>query len=403
MYGSLHELDLRSLLELLERSQATGQLLIQAASAFSPSDLGSLASEDHSFWLLSLSNGQITYAVDGNLRQYQRLQDYLRRYQVETVVERLPKTDRVALPRNFLQATARSLPEYNYLWVLLEHHVLTATQGKQILEHIVHETMFDLLSLQQGFFRFQSNTVVEPQLTTLEISPLLTQVMRELQQWKQLSPYVTSPEQCPLLTKNHELKQALTPSAYRSLAVACQGELSLRRIARYLNKDLLTISQALYPYIQRGWLQMLAEEEALPSQSIQEASATTKMVYIGQENEVRDQIEYILKSKGYLPMIIDDPIDALSMIARSQPSLVFCALELSTWSGEQLSYSLRNLPTLSQVPIILVTPENPDPIRLTRAQLLGVTEILVPPIQDSDLLHLLRTHLNPKDQQHQFL
>ncbi|MDR9402730.1 MAG: response regulator [Halothece sp. Uz-M2-17] len=403
MYGNLHELDIRSLLELLERCQATGQLLIQTASVFPNSDHWSIPSQDDSFWLLSLSNGQIAYAVDSNHLQYQRLQDYLRRYQVESAIERLPKIENMRLPTNLLQVTGRALPEYNYLWVLLEHHVLTAAQGREILQHIIHETLFDLLSLHEGFFMFQSNTVVEPQLTTVEITPLLNQLMRQRQQWKQLYPYITSPEQCPLLTKNDELKQALTPSAYRSLAVACQGELSLRRIARYLNKDLVTISQALYPYIQRGWLQILAEEDVPIEPPVVTGPTPINIVCIGAENDVRNQIEDILQRQGYLPVITDDPIEALSIVARSRPSLIFCALELSIWSGEELSYSLRNLPDLTQVPIILITPENPDPIRLTRAQLFGVTEILVPPIQEADLLSLLRTHLKVKDLDHQIL
>lgn len=393
MYGSLHELNIRSLLELLEREQATGQLLIQSVPS-----LSSAHSLQPSFWLLSLSRGQITYTINKNYLLYQRLQDYLRRYQVEAAMERLPSLENIPLPSNLVSATGRSLPEYNYLWGLLEHHVLTADQGKQILEHIVHETLFDLLSLQEGSFIFQDNIVFEPQLNTIEITPLLHQVMGQLQQWKQLYPYISSPEESPLLIKNQELQQALTPSAYRSLAVACQGELTLRRIARYLNKDLLTISQALYPYVQRGWLQMLPPETG-DEPGISSATSSTppvstvKIAYIGQETPVRNEIVALLTQEGYPPLLIADPIEALSEIARSQPSLVFLALDLFPWSAEQLTESLKHIPPLKTTPIILVTSETPDPLRLLKSQLLGITEILVPPVNESQLRLLLKTYI----------
>jgi len=397
MYGSLHEFDIRSLLEWIERGQYTGQLLIETTSAFPSQNQSSPTGTKPSFWLLFFSKGQLTYTINQNHLHLQRLQDYLRRYQVEATVEYLPKIENIPLRINSFKTTGRVLPEYNYLWVLLEHQILTSEQAIQILEHIVHETLFDLLSLNQGHFIFERKTVLQPQLTTIEVTPSLRQVTRELQQWKQLYPYITSPEQCPLIIKTNELKQALTFSAYRSLAVACQGQLSLRRIARYLNKNLLTISQALYPYIQRGWLQLLAEEElwtelSVDSSTIDQSPSSNQVVCINEEKQVSQQIKDILKSQGYTTTIIDDPISALSLVARSQPCLIFCALEISTWSGEQLSYSLRNIPTLATTPIVLLIPETLDPLRLIRAQHLGVTSFLAQPITETDLLKILHEY-----------
>ncbi len=397
MYGSLHEFDIRSLLEWIERGQYTGQLLIETTSAFPNQKQPFSNGAKPSFWLLFFSNGQLTYTINQNHLHLQRLQDYLRRYQVEATVEYLPKIENIPLPIHSFQTTGRVLPEYNYLWVLLEHQILTSEQAIQILEHIMHETLFDLLSLNQGYFIFERKTGLQPQLTTIEVTPTLRQIIRELQQWKQLYPYITSPEQCPLIIKTNELKQALTASAYRSLAVACQGQLSLRRIARYLNKNLLTISQALYPYIQRGWLQLLAEEElwaesSRHSSTIEQSPSSNQVVCISKEKQVNQQIKDFLKRQGYTTTIIDDPLSALSLVARSQPCLIFCALEIATWSGEQLSYSLRNIPTLAMTPIVLLIPETLDPLRLIRAQLLGVTSFLAQPITEKNLLKILHQY-----------
>jgi len=384
MYGSLHEFDIRSLLELIERNQSTGQLLVEKAASFPEQ-------EGCQFWLISFKDGEIAYATNHNHQPLQRLQDYLRRYQVESALERLPKIESIFLPLTSRSPIGRALPEYNHLWLLLERHVLEADQGKQILENMIHETLFDLLSLDRGYFVFQNHTPLQPQLTTVNIGLILSKVTRELQQWKQLHPYITSPEQCPLLTKSNELQQALTPSAYRSLAVACQGELSLRRIARYLKKDLLTISQALYPYIQRGWLHLL-EPQQEASQTAK-APSMPKVLCVDEKHELSNQVGYLLEQQGYGKIIVNDAIEALSVIVRSQPSLILSPLEMSVFSGEELCHCIRSLPAFANLPIILFVPEYPDPLRLAKARLLGVTEFLPQPVQESQLLWMLRRYL----------
>lgn len=402
MYGSLNEIDICRLLELIERGQRTGKLLVEIPSSIATHQFLLSQQEsgnwcDNPFWLLFFTKGQLTYAVNNTHLPLQRLQDYLRRYQVEAALEHLLKTETIPFSVTELDHTARVLPEYHYLWLLLEHHVLTASQGRWILLSMVHETLFDLVSLPQGHFVFHSNTVFQPELTQIEISPLLRQVTRQLQQWKQFHPYITSPEQCPLLTETNEVQKNLTSSAYRSLAVACQGQLSLRRIARYLNKDIVTISQALYPYIQRGWLTLLNSQKPSEPAAKEQGTASTvflsKVICVHELGKICDQIEYMLEEQGYSPIILNDPIEALSVIVREQPHLLFCSLEMSALAGEQLGKLLRGLPSLANLPIIFVTPDHPDPLRLTKARLLGGTRFLIPPIQPSNLSQVLKTYL----------
>ncbi|PSO48471.1 MAG: response regulator [Cyanobacteria bacterium SW_9_44_58] len=393
MYGSLSEIDIPNLLELIERGQRTGQLLVEIPS----SQQESTPSCDNPFWFLFFTKGQITYAVSNAHLHLQRLQDYLRRYQVESRLEALLETETSQFSATELHLTGRILPEYDYLWLLLEHKVLTASQGRQILSSMVHETLFDLVSLTQGHFVFQSNTIFQPELTQIEIYPLVKQVIRQLQQWKQLSPYIASPEQCPLLRETEQVQNALTSSAYRSLAVACQGQLSLRRLARYLNKDIVTLSQALYPYLQKGWLTLLNSQQPPEKTAAEKGTASTvflsKVICVHELGKICDQIEYMLKEQGYRPIILNEPIEALSVIVQEQPNLVFCDLEMSALAGEQLGSLLRHLPSLAKLPIIFVTPDNPDPLRLAKARLLGGTAFLTPPLNSSNLSQVLKTYL----------
>ncbi|BAZ80756.1 MULTISPECIES: response regulator [Sphaerospermopsis] len=51
-------------------------------------------------------------------------------------------------------------------------------QDRNIIYGLVHETLFDLLSLHQGSFIFDLGTALVPQLTSLEITPLVTKMAK---------------------------------------------------------------------------------------------------------------------------------------------------------------------------------------------------------------------------------
>lgn len=396
MYGSLQEIDLRSLLELIENGQRSGQLLIESSSL--PLFEEELDSKDRpNFGLIFFKDGQITYAIDRFSPPRQRLQDYLRRYQVESALERLPPEKNPPQYNTTFPITPRNIPEYNNLWLLLEHHVITAAQGRQILQNLVQETLFDLLSVDQGNFILKNYTPQEPLLTQIEISPAMSKVMRQRQQWQQLYPYITSPAQRPLLTKGSELKKSLTSSAYRSLTIACQGQLSLRRIARYLNKDLITISHALYPYIQQGLLKLLGttEQEVISSPSNGEESSRSllKVICIDEEQNFGQSLGTFLEQLGYKPLILSDPVAAISVIVQEPPHLILLTSEMSNFSGEVILSLRQAHPHLNKIPVILLTPENTDPLQLTKLQLLGVSECLTQPVQESELLRIVKRHL----------
>ncbi|MFP4134554.1 MAG: DUF4388 domain-containing protein, partial [Halothece sp.] len=72
MYGSLRDIDIHTLLELIEHRECSGQLLIEASSNHI---------SQSNFWLIYFHYGQIAYAFSNTSFPLQRLQDYIRRYQ----------------------------------------------------------------------------------------------------------------------------------------------------------------------------------------------------------------------------------------------------------------------------------------------------------------------------------
>ena len=120
MQGQLAEIDIRSILQLIELGQRTGELYVEAYPTAGTSiavDTRTANTLSPQSWLVFWRNGRIVYAgtTDGQLN---RLKGYLHRYELKDVLDTL---DVPAI------ATFNS-PEYGYLWALLENHTLTPQQ-----------------------------------------------------------------------------------------------------------------------------------------------------------------------------------------------------------------------------------------------------------------------------------
>lgn len=403
MQGTLNEIDIRSILQLIELGQRTGELYVEAYSSSHDSlqDASSLNSslleeappplEEECFWLVFFINGQIAYAADRSSNNLRRLRDYLRRYKVEDTLVDLPSSPTASI----------NTPEYACLWLLMENHVLSPAQGRSILASMVKETLFDLLSLRQGSFSFEIGPMLAPQLTTLESGSCVTEIVKQVQQWKQFYPHLQSPNQCPILASPTELREALPNNAYQSLEYWADGQTSLRQLSRYLNRDLLAIARAIYPYVQRGWIQ-LASDVLTPSADTVAAglethpwtakTQTPHIVCIDDDATIGKTVEYILNPQGYRSTIIGDPLEALSVVFKLQPDLILCDIAMPQLDGYELCAMLRSSTAFRQTPIVMLTGKEGFVDRL-RARMVGATDYLTKPFGASELLMLIEKYI----------
>ena len=182
MQGSLNEIDLRSILQLIELGQRTGELFIETFGSSTRGEEGIVSqerwlgqgdgqrsrSEDSRGWFVFFVSGRIVYAADHNYGQMKRLRDYLRRYDV---VDQLKYFNDSAIATN-------NNPEYAYLWLLLEKNILNPAQARTIISCMVQETLFELLNLRQGAFTFELGNALDPPMISFEIGALITQITK---------------------------------------------------------------------------------------------------------------------------------------------------------------------------------------------------------------------------------
>jgi twitching motility two-component system response regulator PilG len=394
MQGNLNEIDICSILQLIALGQRTGQLWVEAHNSYQNHKLsredtlpnGAVTESKPISWFVFFLNGQIVYCQAGE-SSLSRIDDYLRHYRVE---QRLNKMQLATLE-------STNSPEYAYIWALLEQNIITPKAARNIIHGLVHETLFDLLSLHQGSFIFDLGAALVPQLTSLEIKYLVTKITKQVQEWKQLYPHIQSPEQLPVLADIARLTDSLPPAAVDKLQHWADGKTSLRQLARYLNRDILTVAKAIYPYVQQGWLQLVYSVTSAPNTQIPSwerlENHKGRIVCIEDAIAICEIVESILTQQGYEAISITKPLEALSLVFQVKPNLILCDIAMPELDGYEICAMLRHSTAFRLVPIIMLTGKEGF-IDRVRARMVGATDYLTKPFTDKELLMLIEKYIN---------
>ena len=383
MQGTLNEIDIRSILQLIELGQRTGYLEVEAFGLYRDSR----SRLQERFWFVFFLNGQIAYAADSN-SSLSRLRDYVRRYRVDMTLN----------SKSVPAIASTNAPEYGYLWALLENHVLTPAQGRSILQSMVHETLFDLLNLHNGSFIFEIGPALAPQLMTLEIGPLATKIVKQVQEWKQFHPHIQSPEQCPIIADADKLRQALPNNTFKILEHWADGKTSIRRMARFLNREILPVARAIYPYVKQGWVQLLSPTPNLPQRepTLFPETGSKSIVFIDDGIATCKAVEYTLKQHGYAVAAISNPVKALSLVFQLKPDMILCDIAMPELDGYEICAMLRRSTAFRQTPIVMLTSKEGF-IDRVKARMVGATDYLTKPFGDSELLMLVEKYVGKSE------
>lgn len=377
MQGNLQEIDIRSILQLIALGQRTGELFVEI---YRRDRQGGSSPATPDSWFVFFDNGKLVYAADGasGALKLQRLRDYLYRYRLASALKEA----------DFSAVAVTHVPEYGYLWSLLEQHVLSPVQGRAILRRMIRETLFDLLGLHDGKFTFETSVSLAPQLSAFEVEPLVKDIVKQVQLWKQLHPHVRSPEAMPVIVDETPLHNVLKPEAIALLEKWANGQTSIRQIARYLHQDIAMLAKAIYPYVQQGVVQ-LALPIAATTGGVQDQ--TPYVLCIDDGLVLRQTVEHILTHYGYRVASIGDPIEAVSLAIRSRPAIILCDIAMPELDGYEICAMLRQTSLFRQTPIIMLTGKDGF-IDRVRARMVGATDYLTKPFGPQELVTLLEKY-----------
>ncbi|MFS8819254.1 response regulator [Synechococcus sp. W60.1] len=372
MQGKLQEIDIRSILQLIELGQRTGELFVEASPSV--------------YWFVFFLNGRIIYAseTEGNIA---RLRDYLHRFKLEAALEEIQIPHKAAV----------NAPEYNRLWSLLESHKLNPNQGKQILLGMVREVLFDLLSLHHGSFIFEAGSPLAPQLTTFPVTPLLTEIVAQVQEWKKLHPYIQAPNQAPTILNPIPLQQHLPAPVFKALSEWSDGKTSIRQMSRYLGRDTLTVAKAIYPYVRQGAIQLsepVLIAEPKPSRPLKPSDKPSHILCIDDSMAIQKTVEFILQNEGYQVTTIGNPLKALGQVFLLNPDMILCDVAMPKLDGYELCAMLRKSSQFRETPMIMLTGKDGFTDRI-KARMAGANEFLSKPFAEKELLTIVESYVGP--------
>jgi twitching motility two-component system response regulator PilG len=405
MQGNLHDINICSILQLLESEQKTGTLYVETEiSSFNlpqkhnctviNTEIDCLPSTKprsrQRNWFIFFVVGQIVYATDSHSQDLLRLKNYLDFYQKDRVLEQLTN----------LSDNSTTPPEYLAILLLLQQQLLKPIQTQKIIQNIVKETLFELLISKQKKFIFTSDFSPLPQITNLRTSSLIGIIKNQVSLWKQFYPYIRSPHQYLAIREPEQLRLYLSKQTYQTLSDWTDKKASLLQSSRSINCSVVQLAQAVYLYVRKGWV-TLSDNARDKSLGFFPETVREKPHIICIDNDVTNgkKVEYILKQKGYDLTIVKNSLEALSIILAIRPTLILCNINMPQFSGYELCAMLQHIQICQQTPIIMLADRD-DFIDRVKAKLVSATDYLTKPFTKNELLALVEKHLgsiDPKD------
>ncbi|OIP75147.1 MAG: two-component system response regulator [Oscillatoriales cyanobacterium CG2_30_44_21] len=353
MQGTLREIDVSTIIKLIELGQRTGELLIESSNG--------------KFWFLFFDRGELLYATeaDPNLT---RLQDYLHGLGLDYALDRLAVSK---LGINVL--------EYGQIWSLLESKVINLDQAKKILEKMIKEVLFDILGLYQGSFVFEVSPTLTPKISRLKFSQISSDYSRQLQCWQKFHPFLESVDQVPSLLNSEALPE---------LSPWIDGKNTVRQLSRYSDWDICKVGQYIYEAIasHQVLVSALSDSAVKPTEE-----RSPRILCIDDSVTICRAVEYILHNHGYQVMAIASPTKALSLIFQHKPDLILCDIAMPELDGYELCGMLRKSSAFAKTPIIMLTGKDGF-IDRVKARMVGATEYLTKPFGERELLTTIEKH-----------
>jgi CheY-like chemotaxis protein len=115
-----------------------------------------------------------------------------------------------------------------------------------------------------------------------------------------------------------------------------------------------------------------------------------RILIVDDDEEVRVAVSGVLRRAGYETVVATNGLDALEEVARhGAPALLVVALTMPVMNGKQLLGERRKFSHLAGVPVIVIAEASREDV-----DDLGANEVLVPPIDPSELLAAVRRHVD---------
>jgi two-component system, chemotaxis family, response regulator PixG len=410
------DVTVESLLKQLANSHASGCLQI-SCEAFS-----SLR------FFLYLWEGKLCYATN-SLAPFERLERHLRRLsnQNSQLSSQVIKEVRQKVDNNLGNYTNNPSDYQGILWLVLEKKCLDSKEVITLLRRIIREVIESLFCLPQGLiYKFVKQSQPLAKLGSFDINSYIEQCQKRIQAWQIFTTHVQSTyERLYLVSESTNSIPNLTAEQKKTLCQVLKG-LNFRQISALIDKDELIVARLLYPAIIDGSVIIRSPKQPfdkLPDlpvsnlfenitadieewsitngeskqnvsskETIQVVNKKWKIACVDDSMAMQEKVRNILDHGMFLIAKITQPMNALTELLEFKPQVILLDIDMPQISGYELCSLLRNHHEFKSTPIILLTGER-GLVNLTKSKLVGATDYLVKPFEQSSLFNVLFKYL----------
>ena len=203
-------------------------------------------------WLIYIEQGKIIYATH-SVEPFDRLERQMRRLhqQIPLVDNEVRVQMRLVFEHEDNHHLPNQLPEYEAInWLVTEQHLLPE-QATLLIQELVKEVIESFILIKTGTYELTDPLENFPVICKLDVTDIMEKCQNQLQNWRYLGRYISSPYQRPYLLVSSKFQDKRLPPLKDNITNWMKG-FSLRHLAIIMNQDELQLALGLYPYIVKG-------------------------------------------------------------------------------------------------------------------------------------------------------
>lgn len=359
-------------------------------------------------WKIYMNLGRLVWAM-GSVHPYRRWLRLLKQQATEISIR-----DNVPLQANEIEFW-----EYQILTKLTKQRQVTIEQVVAVIEGTLKEILLEIcqavdasLNQQDNTFQIQAQNGLRPSQQgllpppcMLNTKPLVNQVYQQWDNWCRSGLSYISPNWAPVIKEKTLLQKRTSPHVYQNLERLITGQLTLWDLAVVTNKDVLTLTRSLLPYIRQQLVELVKIKDLTPSTSqnstrqvqvnqplpSQVPSKKELIACIDDSPQVCAMMKEILQSKGYRFLGIQDGVQALPILLQHKPDLIFLDLVMPIANGYEICTQIRRISNFKTTPVIILSGHD-GVVDRVRAKMVGATDFLSKPIEPKKVMAALHKY-----------
>jgi two-component system, chemotaxis family, response regulator PixG len=290
--------------------------------------------------------------------------------------------------------------DYDLLCHWVEEGKLGREQFTRVVKGILAEMFFDLTQAGQITYEFRQYKNLPSPLVLIDADTVIVEAWKNWQYWQGAKLADRSPNFAPLIRHPEQLKAKTSSKTYQILIKLLSKQQTLRDLATQTKPDLVQLTRLLMPYVQMGLIELADIPDLNPPIELSDEYKNKQkynpqiplIACLDDSPLVLQTLETIITQAKYQFIGLTDPLKAISSLLEIKPDFIFLDLGLPQGNSYEICAQLRKLSYFRNIPIIMLS-DNTSLIDRMRAKMVGATDFLLKPVDDQQMLTLIKKYL----------